>query len=138
MSSFIVTTVASVKASSASAAFTLCDANGKLIIEHPMTDITAADARYASKGLVITDKPSCHMAAYIVLVGAMISTYRYGEKNGAVIHADFITTPLVADQINGVSKCKSATLQPFLARCQKALEMCPSWSVSTVSKDRLF
>ena len=136
---FIVTTTASVRNGAAGAGFTVRDGVGKLVLDCPTHHITPDEVQTASKSLAMTDEPvSCHLAAYVALIGAMYSVCKNKQTAGRVIAADFITTPLVADQINGVSKCKSPVLQPIMGRCKAALKLNSGWHVYAVDKTPLF
>ena len=136
---FIVTTTASVRNGAAGAGFTVRDGVGKLVLDCPTHHITPDEVQTASKALAMTEEPvSCHLAAYVALIGAMYSVCKNKQTAGRVITADFITTPLVADQINGVSKCKSLALQPIMGRCKAALNLNSGWHVYAVDKTPLF
>jgi hypothetical protein len=139
MTGFIVTTSASVRNGTAAAGFAVRDAQGKLVLACPMHSITSDEVQTASKALATTNEPvSCHLAAYVAVIGAMYSVCKNKHTAGRVITADFITTPLVADQINGISKCKSPVLQPIMARCQAALKLNSGWRVYATNKESLF
>ena len=72
----------------------------------------------------MTDEPvSCHLAAYVALIGAMYSVCKNKQTAGRVITADFLTTPLIASQVNGTAKCNAPAFQPMLARCKTALKL---------------
>lgn len=136
---FVITTTASVRNGAAGAGFTVRDGKGKLVLDCPTHHITPDEVQTASKALATTDKPvTCHLAAYVALIGAMYSVCKNKQTAGRVISADFITTPLVADQINGVSTCKSTALQPIMGRCKAALAMNPGWRVFAADKSPLF
>ena len=112
-------------------------ANGKLIAWTPETTATARGIGKLSKG-AITRVSSAHGAAYLALLATMEMCVKNEPLKDTILDAEFLVTPLVAAQVNGEAKCKSAELLPLYARVVKALELNPGWHVVTVSKEPLF